>query len=280
MADAVDGSEPSVAGWYEQTLAMHVDSETNENDAAAAWQQFVDQWSPALLRSRRAGLARLVIPAAGQSLSNAQRMTIGGALALLTACGCAANHLRTHQQIGQATLAISRLEQEQATQDQMVSALKSGESRLAQLRQEVAQVDMQRQQLERDLSIADATHAQQSLRWVALLDALAEASDSDCWLQRLESTPSRAILTGVAVDNSAAHRFASGLERGLRDCGWVVLPAETKRGGNNLITFRIVIDAKFTAVDADGGMTLSQSATPVRHERTASHVQPAGRRER
>jgi hypothetical protein len=92
---------------------------------------------------------------------------------------------------------------------------------------------------------------------MALLDAMASSIDNQCWIQRVESKPVQATVHGLALDNAAAHRFASALEVGLQGSGWTVLPAETKLTEHHLVAFKIVLTAAAEPAQKDEGTQLS-----------------------
>ena len=263
-ARVVASPQPSPHAWCEHAPVMTIDENSDELTSTAAWHALASEW--AICLARRPPLP-LVIAAARQPLSRNQEIALGLTLLLVTGCGCAANYWRTQQQIAQASSAIAQLEQQQTSHEKLLTSFNSGEARVAQMRQEVSKARAHRDKLARDLAAANATHSQQSLRWVALLDALVEAGNSDCWLQKVESKPTQAVLTGIALNNAAAHRFASGLERSLRASGWVVLPAETKLEANQLVTYRVVLEARFTPADnsTDSHLSIADQSTDREH---------------
>lgn len=259
LASSGDEAQPSnLATWCGQSQAMKLDCDADVAATSEAWQELVDQWRHAL--SRRAAAAPLVVATAGGALTESHQLALGLGLAMLAACGAAAAHVQTHRQIARADQAIAELDSEQTALEKAQGAIKSSQARLTLLRQEVSHADGQRQKLQRDLEAAEAMHARQSLRWTALLGAVSAAGRDDCWLRQLESSPARATLTGLALDNAAAHRFASELEQTLADCGWAVLPAETTLDSNQLVAFRIVLDANLMPVRAERPSDLSRVA--------------------
>ena len=277
FGSALGRDASSLEAWRDSSPLMNLDCERDHDEARRALEQLALQWANCF--SSRVSPS-LVITATRAPLSQRQQVAVGAALVLLTACGCAAMHWHTLRTIEQSQNVVARLEEEQAAQDKTIAALKSSELRINQIRTDVSKAQMHRQKLERDLALAEATHAQQGLRWVALLDALSQSTENDCWLQRLESKPAQAVLSGLAIDNSAAHRFASALEYSLRGSGWVVLPAETRLGAGDLVAFKIVLEAKFTAVDTaqDSGISASGAwHASRRFESLALRTQPSGR---
>ncbi|MGN6543814.1 MAG: PilN domain-containing protein, partial [Aureliella sp.] len=234
-------------GWDERFCEV---GDENPDYMRAAVSELADCWAACLAQTPTMPLVVRFDP---KPLSTAQRMAASAAMALLAAAACGVWHWRTEQRITAADAALASLEQRQTAGDASQRNLQVLETRLAKLRKEASQAENERRELERSLHRADEAHAQHNERWTSLLDAIAGSIDDQCWIQRLESQPVQATVHGLAIDNAAAHRFASALELGLAGSGWTVLPAETRSTEQHLVAFKIVLEARHGSREADRG---------------------------
>jgi Tfp pilus assembly protein PilN len=254
-------------GWDEELAKA---DSLNSTDIRASVTTWAEGWAECLAQTP---LVPLVVRLAPRPLSAAQRTMTSAALALVAAGACGLWHWHTQQRIVAAERTLAELEQRQSAQDAMQRNLQTLETHVAKLRKEASQAEAQRRALESDLYRADRTHAQHNRRWLALLDAIAGSIDEQCWIQRLESQPVQTTVHGLALDNAAAHRFASALEVGLQGSGWTVLPAETKLTEQRLVAFRIVLTATAGPIQNDETDAVQLSA----NEPTGGYRRPADR---
>ncbi len=172
-----------------------------------------------------------------------QPMAWTASLAVFAFGGCGLWHWQTQQCLASAAQTIERLEKKQSQLDSTETALKAAEAKLAKLQADVAKAQTVKQITARQLDIATSMHAQNNHRWVALIDALAASTDGRCWVKTIESTSVQTVVQGVAIDSAAAHQFAGQLESLLLGSGWYATPAATAPSTNNLVEFRIELNA-------------------------------------
>ena len=203
----------------------------------------------------------LLVLSDSQSTNNSQPIALTVALAMFAAGGCGLWHWQTQQSLTLATQAIERLEKQQSQREATEAALKDAEATAVQLRQEVTKTQVIRLAAERQLQLAGAVHSLHNRRWLALVDALAEAANENCWVQKLESDSVQTIVHGLALDNAAANEFAGRLELALNGSGWRTAPAATEVSPHKLIAFRIILKANLKPNEAaiDSGFSLNQS---------------------
>jgi len=222
--------------------------------------ELASEWAACLLLKPRCPLlliGDLQVP------STAQPLALSALLAILAACGCGFWNWQTQRGLLATAQAIAGLEKKSSQQDAADGALKAVETSLLQLRQEVEKAQALRQSTERQLQLAGATHTQQNLRWMALVDGLAQSASEECWIQKLESTAVQTKVHGLALNNAAANSFAGRLEMALRDSGWKTAPAATGFSQHNLVAFSIVLTAKLSPAESDvnSQVTLNMSAS-------------------
>jgi Tfp pilus assembly protein PilN len=219
-------------------------------------------WAAVLNPSSRSPLAPLLVLPERRPMSHSQRLVLGAGLAAATLLVCSVWHSRTQFLHNQTQLAIGQLEQQLTAHERLEKELAVLQGQLPKLQQNLRQLRAERRSLEHDLQIANAAYTQHNQRWQVLLEALCEAADMDCWIQRLDSQPLQANLTGVAIDNAAAHRFASYLEKQLAPRGWNVEPAATQSTEQGLVAFRIVVEAaRFGGLLAPGLISSTEPTT-------------------
>ena len=185
----------------------------------------------------------MLMLAKSESVPNSQPIALSASLALVAAGGCGWWHWQSEQCLTASAHSIERLEKQQSQHELTEAALKNAQTSLVQLRQDVAKAQVIRQAAERQLQLAGATHLQHNRRWLALVDALAEAAAEDCWVQKLESHSVHTVVHGLALDNAAANAFAGRLELALKGSGWRTAPAVTAVASHKLIAFKIVLNA-------------------------------------
>lgn len=96
-----------------------------------------------------------------------------------------------------------------------------------------------------------------------VLDALAATADSGHWIQGIEMSEHRVLLTGVAVDSGVIAMLAQNLESHLGRHAWRVQPAKWSRdGSNDLVRFELTLIPR----DAPADPPLSVAARGGSHE--------------
>ncbi len=218
-------------------LATWRDQETPDADELQA---FATAWAGCLSQTPPHPLLML---ANSEVAGNSQPMALTASLALLAAGGCGLWHWQSQKCLTVATQAIERLERQQSQREATEASLKTAEASIVQLRQEVIKAQATRQATERQLQLAGVVHSQNNQRWMALIDALAESANENCWVQKLESNSLQTVVHGLALDNAAANGFAGRLEFALKGSGWRTAPAATNVLPQNLIAFTIVLKA-------------------------------------
>lgn len=242
--DTLD-AEDLLTGWEERLWASRGDDAGSLRATVIRW---AECWTDCLAQTPPMSL---VVRAEAKPLSHAQRIACSAAMALVAAGACGLWNWHTQTRILTAERAITSLEQRQSAQETLQRSLQALEARVAKLRKEALQAEAERRVLENDLHRADLAHTQHNHRWSALLDAISSSIDEQCWIQQLESKPVRATIHGLAIDNTAAHRFASALELGLAGSGWTVLPADTRPTEHHLVAFKIVLEASLDSHQAE-----------------------------
>ena len=227
---SVEGVQELLRPWREKT-------EFTE----AAMATLATDWAACLTLNPKFSMLML---AEADALSNAQPIALSASLALLAAGGCGWWHWQSEQCLAASTQSIERLEKQHSQQGATEAALKNAEASLVQLRQEVVKAQSVRQNVERQLQLAGATHSQHNRRWSALIDALAESAAANCWVQKIESHSMKTVVHGLALDQAAANGFAGRLELALNGSGWRTAPATTAVSPHNLVAYQIVLKAK------------------------------------
>lgn len=150
------------------------------------------------------------------------------ATAVLTVGACACWNYQFRQKIHSITQINDRMEKESRSCDETLAAIKKTESRLVSLRKESVETNQTLHELTSKIQLANSVQQQQNARWGALLDALAVEA-ANCWVQQIIADGNNTTIKGIALSNADAHHFAAMLETSLRDDGWVLSPAATKK---------------------------------------------------
>ncbi len=217
-----------------------------------------------------APVIRLEVPVwnKGQQIRSAIAMTI------MSAAVCGAIHHWNTNRLSKIRTSISDLETEQRERAQVQKSHTELTTKLNSLNKELKVVRNNRENLEESLQLATTVRSMESARWVVLMDGICDAVDSDCWLQKIESTAHETRLIGVTTDNAAAHRFASQLETALTGSVWQVLPAETQADGIGLIRFTVVLNVAQTK-GPDGTVSNEKVSNLIKALRSIKSVQIA-----
>lgn len=248
-----------------QSDALH-SKEAPREELINAWIQDLSQsTSPQTLIAAQRG-----------PLTASETMILQACLTVATAISCAAVYGYTQHRLVAVDRTVLQLESQQNAQEQTSEQLKAIESTLGQLRQESTKTIQHRQKLERELSLVERSLTMQNRRWALLLDAIAIATDDDCWVQRWDASHSETILQGVATDNAAAHRFASSLEQALHGDAWSVLPAETHATEQAVVCFKIVLSATLPTKSAAASAVADVPTRPTMDSIVADTVLKAG----
>ena len=107
----------------------------------------------------------------------------------------------------------------------------------AQQQVESEQVSIKQRRLQ-----ADQQHrlwSVQRQRPAQVLRALAATAGPDHWIQKIQMTPQRVILAGLAVDSAAVTTLAQAIELELGRMRWAVEPAEMRPEMGRLISFQL-----------------------------------------
>ena len=242
---SIDTIQELLCSWRNQ-------SALNDDELA----KLADDWAVCLTRTPKFPLLMTGEP---ESASSAQPIALTASLALFAAGGCGSWHWHTQARLVATTQSIGRLEKQQSQHEATEAAIKHAEASATQLRQEVVHSQGNRLVTERQLQLASATHSQHNRRWLALIDALAESAEENCWVQKIESNSVQTVVHGLALDNAAANSFAGRLEQSLKGSGWRTAPAATAVSPHNLIAFKIVLQVKLKPDERPVDSKISQS---------------------
>ena len=195
--------------------------------------------------------------------AKSQSVALAASLALVAAGGCGLWHWHTQKLLATTTEAIEQFEKQQSNREATEAAIKSAEASVVQLRKDVNKTETNRLVAERQIQLARAVHSLHNRRWLALVDALSESANEDCWVQKLESSSTQTVVLGLAIDNAAANGFAGRLELALGGSGWRTAPAATSLSSQNLIAFKIVLKATGQHDDelVNSGIALKQGVS-------------------
>lgn len=208
------------------------------SDPEGQWlEEFAERWCRHL-RQTKGTLPNGLYPSA--EVNQSRMIFAGGLITVATAVGCLVWQRESRFRLETTRATVHQLEQQQKLQNQTLAEIKGLETKLIKLRKETSDAQGVRENLVRQIRLAEDVHQRQNSRWSALLDALSDAA-GDCWVYRIASDAARTSIIGISPNNSQAHAFAARLEQLLRDKGWVIVPAATRELSDGLYEFTITL---------------------------------------
>lgn len=191
-------------------------------------------------------------------------------LAAATALGCCGWQEWLNRQNNRLLKQIAELEQNQARQNEALTATQRIQSQLMSLRKTHEKAQQQllvTQQSNQKLSRAQSLRFN---RWPRLIDSISNSAGS-CWVQRVDSDSKSASILGIASTSQEAQDFAIQLEQRLNETGWRVAPVACHVLPGGLYHFCITLSSGDSVENPQAGGT---AITEDSRQDTKSYVEP------
>ena len=203
------------------------------------------RWAVAWARLQQAGSGGLpMITTPKKPMSKEASLAIAAVLGLaaMGVCGAHYWHLKSELAGHDATIAEAKKQADQLKADK--DRLKTIEQKRDKLTSEAKTTRERAEQLRQQLTAAAKMSRESRSRWLSLVDTLVDVSEESSWVNEIRGDDGQVTLAGLALDDAAAHRFASAISKSLQVEGWKALPADTEIDPDTkLIRFQITLSA-------------------------------------
>ena len=203
----------------------------------------IREWAIATARSLPSiASQRPCLIASPKSMSERTQIKWATAIGAMTILACGGIYLRdlgmlSHYESSTKILLAQKEEGEMLTQ-----SVKKNESSIIENQRQLQTNQQHLISLTDQIQQNQLEQMRQASHCLNLMNAVAESSDEESWLQKIDSSNNRVALSGVSLNEASAHRFAHRLELHPDLVGYSIWPAETKTLDNELIEFAIVIE--------------------------------------